>query len=187
LVKSNAGKPLEKDEVGKLSQADLTQFEPLFDQYFERVFRYVFSRTNNRLVAEDLTSQIFLKILEALPRYQSRRPLAAWVFTIARNTLFSHYRFTLQHPIQSLEDARVIETNPYAGLGGNSKDVDRYIDLEKAMKRLRIRDRELLRLKYAAGLSYEEIGDLLEKSPEAIKMAVHRLLRKLEDGMELSK
>lgn len=178
---------MEEDEFVDQTQENATRFEPLFEHYFDRVFQYIFSRTNNRQVAEDLTSQIFLKILEALPRYQSRRPLGAWVFAIARNTLFSHYRFTLRHPTQSLEEAGVIETDPIPGLGGNSKDVDRYIDLEEAINQLPMKDRELLRLKYAAGLSFEEIGDLLGKSPEAIKMAIHRLLRKIEDGMELSK
>jgi RNA polymerase sigma-70 factor (ECF subfamily) len=178
---------LEEDQIADLAQENVTRFETLFEHYFDRVFHYVFSRTNNRQVAEDLTSQTFLKILEALPRYKNRRPLAAWVFTIARNTLISHYRFTFRHPTQSLEEAGVIASNPIPLLGGNSKDVDRYIDLENAINQLSVKDRELLHLKYAAGLSIEEIGDLLGKSPEAIKMAVHRLLRKLEDGMELSK
>jgi RNA polymerase sigma-70 factor (ECF subfamily) len=178
---------LEEDKLANLTQEKVIRFEPLFEHYFDRVYQYVFSRTNNRQIAEDLTSQIFLKILEALPRYQSRRPLAAWVFTIARNTLFSHYRFTLRHPTQSLEAAGLLVSNPFPSLDGNTKDVDRYIDLEEAINQLPMKDRELLRLKYAAGLSFEEIGDLSGKSPEAIKMAIHRLLRKLEGGMELSK
>jgi RNA polymerase sigma-70 factor (ECF subfamily) len=178
---------LKENGIADLMQENAIRFETLFEQYFDRVFRYVFSRTNNRQVAEDLTSQIFLKILEALPRYQSRQPLAAWVFTIARNTLISHYRFTFRHPIQSLEVAGLLVSNPFPAIGGNTKNLDRYIDLEKAINQLSRKDHELLRLKYAAGLSYEEIGDLLGKSPEAIKMAMHRLLRKLEDEMELSK
>jgi RNA polymerase sigma-70 factor (ECF subfamily) len=178
---------LKENGIADLRQENAIRFETLFEQYFDRVFQFAFSRTNNRQVAEDLTSQIFLKILEALPQYQSRQPLAAWVFTIARNTLISHYRFTFRHPIQSLEFAGLLVSNPFPAISGNSKDVDRYRDLEKAINQLSRKDHELLRLKYAAGLSYEEIGDLLGKSPEAIKMAMHRLLRKLEDEMELSK
>jgi RNA polymerase sigma-70 factor (ECF subfamily) len=177
---------LKEDQLIRLSQDNRIHFEILFDVYFDRVFNYVFSRTNNRQVAEDLTGQIFLQILQALPRYQSRRPIAAWVFTIVRNTLISHYRFTMRHPIQSLEAAGLV-SNPFIVLGGNTKDVDRYIDLENEINKLPIKARELLRLKYAAGLSYKEMGDLLGKSPESIKVATHRLLRKIEDGMELSK
>jgi RNA polymerase sigma-70 factor (ECF subfamily) len=187
IRKGKRDKSLKKNEVATLTQDNYTQFDILFDRFFDRVFRYVFSRTNNRQESEDLTSQVFLKILEALPRYQNHQSMAAWVFTIARNTLISHYRFTHRHPIQSLEEAGVIQANPMPGLGENSTDVDRYIDLERTINRLPVMDRELLRLKYAAGLSFEEIGDLLGKSPEAIKMAVHRLLRKLENGMEQSK
>ncbi len=178
---------MEDDELSNLSQEFPARIETLFERYFDRVFRYVFSRTHNRQVAEDLTGQIFLKILEALPRYHNHRQLPAWIFAIARNTLASHYRFTLRHPLQSLEEAGVITSNPIPAPSGNSNDVDRYIDLEKAISRLAVKDRELLRLKYAAGLSFEEMGDVLGKSPEAVKMATHRLLRKLEDGMEQSK
>ena len=62
---------LEENELVKNARDDLNQFEPLFNCYFDRVFRYIFSRTNDRQVAEDLTSQIFLKILEALPDIKS--------------------------------------------------------------------------------------------------------------------
>jgi len=178
---------LEENELVVLSQDNLIQFEPLFDRYFDRVFQYVFSRTNNRQIAEDLTSQIFLKILEALPRYQSRQSLAAWIFTIAKNTLLSHYRFNLHHPIQSLDEAGLVESNPISRSSGNSKDLDRYIDLEKIINQLPIKDRELLRLRFAAGLSFTEIGTIQGKSPDAVKMAIHRILRRLEDEMELTK
>lgn len=177
---------MEENELIGLSQDNLLQFEPLFNRYFDRVFQYVFSRTNNRQVAEDLTSQIFLKILEALPRYQSRRPLAAWIFTIAKNAIYSHYRFTLHHPVQSLEEAGLIEANSASGSGGNSKDIDRYIDLENNINHLPIKDRELLRLRYAAGLSFSEIGTMQGKSKEAVKMAIHRILRKLESRIEVT-
>lgn len=180
-------KSLYEDEVNILSQDNPIEPGAIFEKFFERVFRYVFSRTNNRQAAEDLTSQIFLKILEALPRYESRRPLAAWIFTIARNTLISHYRFTYHHPMQSLEDAGLIESIPAHGPGGHSDYTDRYIDLEKAINRLPIKDRDLLNLRYASDLTFNEMGDLLGKSPEAVKMAVHRILQKLEAGMELSK
>lgn len=178
---------MQNDELSHLSQDVPAQIEPIFEHYFDRVFCYVFSHTNDRQVAEDLTGQIFLKIMEALPRYQRRRPMAAWVFTIARNTLISHYRFTFRHPSQSLDAAGLVISNPFTSPDGNTKDVDQYIDLENVVNHLPMKDRELLHLKYAAGLSFEEMGDLLGKNPEAIKMAVHRLLRKLEARMELSK
>jgi RNA polymerase sigma-70 factor (ECF subfamily) len=181
------GETLGEDGLSKIPQDNQVPFEPLFDQYFDRVFRYVFSRTNNRQVAEDLTSQIFLKIFEALPRYQSRRPMAAWIFTIARNTLFSHYRFTFHHPMHSLEIVKSVFSNSLNGLGGINGDIDHYIDLEKAINKLPKKELELLHLRYAAGLSLIEIGELLGKSPNAIKMAFHRVLRKLEDEMEFSK
>jgi len=178
---------LEDDELSSFSQDIPAQIELIFKHYFDRVFRYVFSRTNNRQVAEDLTSQIFLKILEALPRYKGHQIQAAWVFTIAKNTIYSHYRFTLLHPIQSLEEAGFIEADPAGESGANSRDMDRYIDLEVNINHLPAKELELLRLRYAAGLSFSEVGAVVRKSPEAVKMAVHRILRKIEGGMEVMK
>lgn len=178
---------LEETELVKSAQDDLNQFEPLFDRYFDRVFRYIFSRTNDRQVAEDLTSQIFLKILEALPRYQIRGSFAAWVFTIARNTLNSHYRDHFHHPIQSLDKIVSIASNLDVGLVEKIENDDRFIELENNFNRLKEKDRELLRLRYAANLSFREIGALQGKNPDAVKMAIHRLLRRLEVEMELTR
>lgn len=178
---------MEEDSFRNLLQDNHPQFASLFDQYFDRVFRYVFSRTNNRQVAEDLSSQVFLRIFQAYPRYQSRRPLAVWVFTIAKNTLYSHYRFTLHHPVQSLDQAGLMASSSMHASLGNFIDIDRYLDLERAINQLHENERELLRLRYAAGLSFSEIGVLLGKSPAAIKMKIHRLLRTIEDGMESAK
>jgi RNA polymerase sigma-70 factor (ECF subfamily) len=187
LVDENLHKELEEEDLIRLSQGNLSQFGPLFDRYFDRVFKYVFSRTNNRQVAEDLASQIFLKILEALPRYQNQYSFAAWVFKIARNTLFSHYRFHLHHPIQSLDEAGLLESNPQGGLRDTPKDIDSMIDLEKILNHLPLKDQELLCLRFAASLSFSEIGEIQGKNPGAVKMAIHRILRSIEERMERTK
>jgi RNA polymerase sigma-70 factor, ECF subfamily len=177
-------KALEENAIAEPFEGDPGQFATIFNRYFDRVFQYVFTRTNNRQVAEDLTSQIFLKILEGLPRYQDCRPMGAWIFAIAKNTLITHYRFNLRHPAQSLEAAGLNESIHASSTAGKPKDIDRYIDLERNINRLSFKDRELLRLRFAAGLSFNEIAAVQGKRPEAIKMALHRLLRKLERQME---
>lgn len=184
LVNENLHRELEEEELIKLSQDNLSQFEPLFDRYFDRVFKYVFSRTNNRQVAEDLTSQIFLKILEVLPRYQNQYSFAAWVFKIARNTLFSYYRFHLHHSIQSLDEAGLLESNSQIGSHETPEDIDSFIDLEKILNHLPPKDLELLCLRFAAGLSISEIGEIQGKNPGAVKMAIYRILRSVEEKME---
>ncbi|MCE5208759.1 MAG: sigma-70 family RNA polymerase sigma factor [Chloroflexi bacterium] len=67
-------------------------FRELYDQWIVPVYRYCLSRTGNTAVAEDITSQVFLSIYQALPRYRHKERLAPWLFTITRNKIRDHYR-----------------------------------------------------------------------------------------------
>lgn len=183
-VDENLHHELEENELIKLSQDNLSQFEPLFDRYFDRIFKYVFSRTNNRQVAEDLTSQIFLKILEALPRYQNQNSFTAWIFKIARNTLISYFRFNFHHPIQSLDESDLLRFTPQIGSHKSSEEIDTYVDLKKILNHMPQKDQDLLRLRFAAGLSISEIGEIQGKTPGAVKMAIHRVLRHVEGKLK---
>lgn len=173
-----------EEELIKQAQDDLSKFEPIFDRYFDRVFAFVFSRTNNRQIAEDLTSQIFLKILQALPRYKNKGTFAAWVFKIARNTLITYYRSPFHKTTISLNEFDAIEFHQQGHSHEASTNIDRLIDLERGLKQLSTKDQELLSLRFAASLTYKEIGEIKGKKPGAIKMAIHRILRKLKGRME---
>jgi len=148
------------------------------------VYAFVYARTFDRQTAEDLTSQIFIKILQALPHYQNKAPFAAWVFTIARNTLNSHFRSADHRLIQNLENQFLYETKFNYSPRQHARDVETGIDLQRVLNELPDKDRELLSLRYAADLSYKEIGRIRGKRPEAVKMALHRLLRKVKERME---
>ncbi|MDY6846971.1 MAG: RNA polymerase sigma factor [Chloroflexota bacterium] len=173
-----------EEELIKQAQDDLSKFDLIFEHYFDRVFAFVFSRTNNRQIAEDLTSQIFLKILQALPRYKNRGTFAAWVFKIARNTVIDYYRSPFHKATISLNEFDAFEFHQQGRSHEISTNSDRLIDLERGLKQLSTKDQELLSLRFAASLSYKEIGEIKGKNPGAIKMAIHRIFRKLKERME---
>jgi RNA polymerase sigma-70 factor (ECF subfamily) len=166
------------------AQKDLIHFGPIFEHYFEKVFAFVFSRTNNRSIAEDLTSQIFIKILQAIPRYRHKGSFAAWVFTIARNTLNSFFRSAAYRLNENLDDRQMSEYHKQTSPHQNYKAIENTIDLEKAIQGLTDNDRELLSLRYAAELSYKDIGKIVKKKQGAVKMAIHRILCKVRERME---
>ena len=116
------------------AQKDLIHFGPIFEHYFEKVFAFVFSRTNNRSIAEDLTSQIFIKILQAIPRFRYKGSFAAWVFTIARNTLNSFFRSAAYRLNENLDDRQMSEYHKQTSPHQNSKAIENTIDLEKASR-----------------------------------------------------
>lgn len=97
-------------------QAQPAAFAMLYHRYFERIHAYLRSRTGDAEDAADLTQQVFLQALDALPRYRHGRvPFAAWLFRIAHNVAIDHHRRRRhahpgQHRRHAQRDARVSAT-----------------------------------------------------------------------------
>jgi RNA polymerase sigma-70 factor (ECF subfamily) len=156
-------------------------FVGLYDRYVLRVYRYILHRTGDELVAEDLTSQVFLDALKNLPRISPRVPFGAWLFTIARRRIADYFRKL--HPITSFEENQnlpSIDADPLKEL----IQTERLIDLEAQLATLDERDRELLRLRFTAELSFGEISVLLGQKENTIKKSFYRLLDRLGRRME---
>ena len=172
----------EERRLVQAAQVDLRQFAALYDVYVGRIYRYVAARVCDETVAQDLTSQVFLSALENLPRYRPDGPFAAWLFAIARHRVISYFR--RQRPATSYDD---LFQSPSVG---SSEPVGQ-VEQEDSLARLRLllhkldgNELELLRLHFAAGLTYGEAAAVLGRSEGAVKMAVHRLLRRLQRQME---
>ena len=158
----------------KAARRDLAAFAVLYQRYVTRVYRYVYSRVGNIEDAEDLTAQVFLAALEGLPRYREQGNFAAWLFTLAHHRATDHWR---KRPILSLEE---IPDLP------DDHDLHEQVSQDEAQAQLRLLvrqlsddDQELLRLRFAAGLRFEQIGAVLGRKEAAVKMAMRRLLQRL--------
>ena len=82
--------PVRDDERDLVERAkrDPRQFGALYDRHFQQIYRFVYSRVREQTAAEDVTSEIFIKALKAMPRYQDKgRPFAAWLYQIAVNAI----------------------------------------------------------------------------------------------------
>jgi len=174
-----------KEETSLIDSArrDPAAFADLYRCYVTSVYRYVYSRVGNTADAEDLTAQVFTGALEGLPRYRHRGNFAAWLFTIARRRITDHYRRRRVHlPFDESLDCPDQGGDPLAHLV-------REESLQKLMSlvgQLDEKRRELLRLRFAAGLTYGEMARVLGRTEAAVKMAVRRLLRQLETEWEES-
>jgi len=172
------------DPVGDDVQAEanaLADFPALYHRYLRPVYRYLYFRTGDRQEAEDLTSQVFLAALEGLPSYRPRTSFAAWLFAIARHKAADHYRRQRgQLPLEMVAGSLVSKDDPLQEVI-TSQGLSR---LAEAVAALREDDQELLRLRFAGELSFDEIASLTQRSPGAVKMKFYRLLRWLEVQME---
>jgi RNA polymerase sigma-70 factor (ECF subfamily) len=165
------------------AQGDPLKFVRLYDRYIHRIYRYVLVRVHDIALAEDLTSQIFLKALENLPRYQPNAPFSAWLFTIARNTILTNYRkarLEVEYD-EELHDPTLIDGEDILSALAIGNDIER---LHRLLQQLTEREREILYLRFAGDLSYQEIARITRRSHAAVKMAMHRLLRRLQSQME---
>ncbi len=167
--------------IKEVKSGDAEAFGVLYEQYAEMIFRYVYSHLGNRLDAEDLTEEIFLRAWRALPKYDERGlPFSAFLFRIARNSLIDYYR---SHKIvQSIDD---LEMQSHEA--GPEELVDTKIenhDLRKTIAALREDYRNVLIFRFLSGLSPEETAEMMQRSVGAVRVLQHRALSALKDLLE---
>ena len=162
----------------KRMSTDTTAFEVIYDRYVDRVSRYIFRKIGNPSEAEELTSIVFVSVLEAIMRgkYSVRNKFAAWLFTIARTKVTNYYRERKTLPLEAVTDN---PTNCLAELENFEG-----CELGEHFSRLTNFDQDLLALRFSADLDFKTIAVILHKNTASVKMATYRALNKLRKSME---
>jgi len=165
--------------VVKAAQNDPAAFAALYRSYVTPVYRYIHSRVSDNADAQDLTAQVFLEALEGLPHYHDHGNFAAWLFTIVRRRVVDHWRRQLPLSLDEVLDP------------ADEQDLLSQVSQDETLKQLQdlvagldSNEQELLRLRFAARLTFEQIATVLGRKEAAVKMALHRLLRRLEAEWE---
>lgn len=157
-------------------QAPAVTLSDLYGRYARPIYRYVYSRTGNRQDAEDVTEQVFMDALQRLDRYEERGQEAAWLFTIARRRVADFHRGRSNLlPFDEALDTPAAQAHPESDVSRR----EQLAHLDRLLAALDDEQQELLRLRFAADLTYGEIGAVVGKSEAAVKMAVRRLLTQL--------
>ncbi len=177
-----------QQDVALVSEDDLVAeakrnpeaFEGLYNLYVQQVFRYLYSRIGSLAEAEDATAQTFLAALDAFERYRHTGHFAAWLFSIARRKAMDHFR--KQNGQVPLE--RVGELPFEVDLLQEVIRTERAQALSGLITTLPEEERDLLRLRYIAELSFSEMSRLLGRSEGAVKKALYRLLARLHSQLE---
>jgi RNA polymerase sigma-70 factor, ECF subfamily len=163
--------------VGRAAAGDAAAFAALYDTYSPRVRRFLRHQAGDADLAEELLQRTFVKMIEALPRYDQRgMPFGAWVFRIARNALIDHWRTA--HPAVSL-DVAVDRPAEGGDPAAAAEREDERAQLLVALEALPVEQREVLVWRFFAELSPAETAILMGRSNGAVRVLQHRALASL--------
>jgi RNA polymerase sigma-70 factor, ECF subfamily len=162
---------------------DADAFARLFEHFHGPVFRYLLARLGNRSEAEDMASEVFVEAAGRVRTFDGGgAAFAGWLFTIARHDLLDRGRAQRRRIVEPVPDPPELETEPDpAEQVLDLLDADR---VREALGRLTADQREVVLLKFAAGLSNEETAHATGRPVGAVKSLQHRGLAALRRALE---
>jgi len=168
-------------EMALLARAreDISAFAPLYDRYFTPVYNYIRYRVPEPDTADELTARVFERVLEKLNSYApDKGPFGSWLFAIAHNVVSDYLRARRRHrwlPLELLLDHPSSEFQPEeTALQRESES-----ELLRALCCLSDREREVIALKFAAGLPNTEIAKLTGLSQSNVGVTLYRAVKRL--------
>ncbi len=176
----NADASGERLIVDAARAGDQAALSELYTLYFPRVYRYILARTGSTYDAEDLTEEVFMRVLEAIERFQWRDvPFSAWLFRIAHNAVISQRR----------KDGTRGRPAPLSdGLATDSAGPDELVEnrmalnqIMEAAEQLPEAQRQVIALRFAAALSVAETAAAMGKGEGNVKVIQHKAIAKLRE------
>jgi RNA polymerase sigma-70 factor (ECF subfamily) len=170
--------------VTRAQGGDVNAIGELYDRHHTRIFRYMWSRVRDEHTAEDLTSEVFVRMVSGLPSYRVKgTPFQAWLYRIAHNLTVDHYRKTSRYEQVSLDHVE----EPSEEGSDPSEIVERRLTVEqvqRALNRLDSVQHEVVVLRFLIGLPLRQVAEALGKTVAAVKSLQHRGLVALRAALK---
>ncbi len=163
----------------KYAQKDPRGFEPLYSKYYEQILRYIYQRIDDKDTAYDITSQVFLKALNNIHKYEYRGvPFASWLYRIAKSELYQSFRDKKARRTVNVDTthlANVMEEieEPVGG------EIERKILLQ-LIGQLKEDEVQMVEMRFFEKRSFKEIGEILEITENNAKVKSHRIVQKMK-------
>ena len=172
----------EQSLVRRVQGHDPEAFAELYEAYFDKIYRYIVLKIEDRTEAEDMTQQVFLKALKSMPDYKWREvPFSAWLYRIAHNQTVDYFRKSSRQRSCELTE----EITPSDPRENPEREAELKISIEQlvaATKMLTKSQREVISLRFTSDLPITEVARIMGKSEGAVKALQHSAvaaLRKL--------
>ncbi len=161
----------EESLVQRAKQRDQQAFAQLYEEHFDRIYRYVALRIGDKTEAEDMTQQVFLNALQSISSFKWKgAPFAAWLFRIAHNQVVDYFRKKKKQAVPLLDESLVRSDGDPRLIAEHSLDIERLL---LATRRLTEAQREVVSLRFAGELSIAQVAKIMDKSQGAVKALQH--------------
>jgi RNA polymerase sigma-70 factor (ECF subfamily) len=163
------------------AQKDPAMFRPLYERYHEPIYLYIFRRTTDEMLTADLCSQVFLKAMQKIHRYEYQGvPFSAWLYRIASNEIAQYFRKANKNRVVTIEDA------PLSHL---AEEIGREIPedltplLVQALDALKEEDLQIIELRFFEERPYKEVGEILGITENYAKVKTFRILNRIKKNL----
>ena len=161
----------EESLVRRAQQRDQQAFTQLYEEHFDKIYRYVALRIGNEMEAEDITQQVFLKALHSISSFKWKgAPFSAWLFRIAHNQVVDHLRKKTKQATVPIDNIQVSSSSDPQSLVEQKLDIEQLLS---ATKRLTEAQREVISLRFASELPIAQVAKIMDKSVGAVKALQH--------------
>ncbi len=162
-----------------VKEGDLDALSPLFEKYHVKLYNFFLRLTSDKENSRDLTQNVFSRILKYRTSYNEKHQFKAWIYQLARNVHIDHYNKN-RYWASEYDDTENIPGND-RDAQEEMEDTERKEILMEAIGQLPVDQKEVIELSRFQGLKYEEISKITGSSVPAVKVKVHRAIKKLKE------
>ena len=163
----------DEELMQSVSDGNLDAMTYIFERYNVRLYNFYFQMIKDQAVCEDLTQNVFLKVIKYKHSYKGGK-FVSWIFKIARNLFYDHYQD--QKKTQDFESIENV-TGEF-----DDEEIEKEEELNhlaKALNCLNEKDRELIVMNRIDGIKYDQIAEIVGSNTTAVKTKIHRIVKKL--------
>lgn len=161
-----------------VSNGNLDDLSILFEKYHGMIYHYFLRKSsNNTVLSQDLTQTVFERILRYKDSFKEDYHFKSWIYRIASNAYMDHFR---ENKLK-LSDIELVKEIPDQSDPEENSSKDQYHSILQAMNELSDSDREIIQLSKIENLRIKEIAEILDLSESAVKVKIHRAVKRLKN------
>ncbi|MDP1747335.1 MAG: sigma-70 family RNA polymerase sigma factor [Bacteroidota bacterium] len=179
--KNNEEVVLEELACINMAKQDPIKFKPLYEKYYEQIFRFIYNRIEDKKLAYDITADVFYKSILKLPTYEFQQiPFSSWLYRIARNELIDIFRKNKAVRVVSINSLKIKDIIDDIELDYREEYKPKLIEL---IENLDNDDLQLIEMRFFENKSFKNISEIISSTEAAVKMRLYRLLKEMKSQL----